>query len=279
MMSCLKYVQDAKALIGTYQRKRSDNMKTEHKLLCGDSFELMKKMPSESIDLVITDPPFNIGKDYDGVYKDKKKHEEYVVWCKEWLTECIRLLKEHGSLYLFNYPENNAYLLPFLQSKMNFKRWMAWHYPTNIGHSKSNFTRTHHSILFFTKTKNHKFNRDAVAEPYKNPTDKRIIERLQNGSKGRTPYDVFHFNLVKNVSKDKTEHPCQIPVPLLKIFIKASSDVGDVVFDPFGGSFSTSAAAKELDRNSISMDINPKYVEIGRKRLSKINPLEKFASV
>jgi DNA modification methylase len=199
-------------------------MKNESKLLVGDCLEVMKKMPSESIDLVITDPPFNIGKDYGGVYKDRKNFNEYIDWCKKWLSECIRLLKKDGSLYLFNYPENNAYLLPFLKEHMIFKRWMTWHYPTNTGHSKKNFTRTQHSILFFTKTEKHKFNKDAVAEPYKNPTDKRIQERLKNGSNGRTPYDVFHFNLVKNVSKDKTTHPCQITVPLLKIFIKARSD-------------------------------------------------------
>ena len=251
-------------------------MKTHHELICADSLNAMKKMPDKSIDLIITDPPFNIGKNYGGVYKDNKKSEEYIEWCKKWLKECIRLLKPQGSLYLFNYPENNAYLLPFLKKHMVFKRWMTWHYPTNTGHSKVNFTRTQHSILFFAKTKKHKFNRDKIAVPYKNPTDKRIQELLKNGSKGRAPYDVFQFNLVKNVSKDKTPHPCQIPVPLLKIFIKASSNSGDTILDPFAGSFSTCAAAKELDRNSIGIDINPAYVKIGEKRLAKIKPLEAF---
>lgn len=249
---------------------------TEHRLLTGDCLEIMQGLPSESTDLIITDPPFNIGKNYDGVYKDNKKFEEYIEWCKRWLSECIRLLKKDGSVYLFNYPENNAYLLPFLKEKMVFKRWMTWHYPTNTGHSKTNFTRTQHSIIFCTKTENHKFNKEDIAEPYKNPTDKRIQERLRNGSNGKTPYDVFQFNLVKNVSKEKTPHPCQIPVPLLKIFIKASSNKGDWILDPFAGSFSTCAAAKELDRNSIGIDINPKYVKIGKTRLGQINPLANF---
>jgi len=250
-------------------------IKTGHKLIIGDCLEIMPKMPSQSIDLIITDPPFNIGKDY-GVYDDKKGFDEYIEWCKKWLTECIRLLKEDGSLYLFNYPENNAYILPFLKEKMVFRRWMTWHYPTNTGHSKYNFTRSQHSILFCTKSEKPKFNRDAVAEPYKNPTDKRILERLSNGSKGRAPYDVFQFNLVKNVSRDKTSHPCQIPVLLLKIFIKASSNEGDWVFDPFAGSFSTCATAKELNRNSIGIDINPEYVKIGERRLAQIKPLDDF---
>ena len=251
-------------------------METDHKLITGDCLKIMKKMDDESVDLVITDPPFNIGKRYGGVYKDNKKFGEYIKWCKRWLTECTRLLNDNGSLYLFNYPENNAFLLPFLKENMVFKRWMTWHYPTNTGHSKTNYTRSQHSIIFCTKTKNHTFNRDPIAMPYKNPTDKRIQERIRNGSKGRMPYDVFEFNLVKNVSKDKTPHPCQIPVPLLKIFIKASSNRGDLVMDPFGGSFSTCAAAKELDRDSIGIDINPDYVKIGENRLSQINPLSRF---
>ena len=250
-------------------------IKTTHEFMAGDALKLMKKMPDESVDLIITDPPFNIGKDY-GVYKDNKSPDEYIEWCKQWIKECIRLLKKHGSLYLFNYPENNALLLPFIKKNMVFKRWMTWHYPTNTGHSKSNYTRTQHSIIFATKTKKHKFNRDVVLQPYRNPNDKRIKERVKRGINGTAPYDVFHFNLVKNVSRDKTPHPCQIPVPLLKIFIKASSDTGDTVLDPFAGSFSTNAAAKELGRNSIGIDINPGYVKIGKERLSKIRTLEKF---
>ena len=243
---------------------------TSHKLIIGDCVKEMLKLKSESVDLIITDPPFNIGKQYGGVYKDNKDFPDYLDWCKTWITECIRLLKEDGSLYLFNYPENNAYLLPFLQENMVFRRWMTWHYPTNIGHSKHNFTRTQHSIIFCTKTKKHKFNKNDITVAYRNPTDKRIKKLIENGSKGKTPYDVFHFNLVKNVSKDKTDHPCQIPVPLLKIFIKASSDENDIVFDPFGGSFSTNAAAKMLRRNSVGIDINPDYVKIGEKRLFEI---------
>jgi site-specific DNA-methyltransferase (adenine-specific) len=241
-----------------------------HRLIAGDCVVEMKKLKSGSIDLIVTDPPFNIGKKYGGVYNDNMKFADYLDWCKTWLKECIRILKKNGSLYLFNYPENNAYLLPFLQKNMVFKRWMTWHYPTNIGHSLSNFTRSQHSIIFCTKTKKHKFNKAAIVIPFRNPNDKRILKLIEKGSKGKIPYDVFQFNLVKNVSKDKTTHPCQIPVPLLKVFIEASSNEGDTVLDPFGGSFSTNAAAKMLGRNSVGIDINPEYVKIGEKRLLEI---------
>jgi len=251
-------------------------MKIEHKIICGDSVKELQNIPGESVDLVITDPPFNIGKDY-GAYKDRLSKKEYIEWCKKWLAECIRVLKHGGALYLFNYPENNAYLLPFLDENLTFKRWMTWHYPVNTGMSPTNFTRSQHSILFYIKgDKSKTFNRKDIAVSYKNPADKRIKELIKNGSPGRMPYDVFHFNIVKNVSKDKTPHPCQIPKELVKIFVKASSNPGELVLDPFGGSFTTAAAAKELDRNSISIEINPEFCKIGRERLNKINPLGKF---
>ncbi|MFH1828724.1 MAG: DNA methyltransferase [Nanoarchaeota archaeon] len=242
-------------------------MRTEHRVTCGDCIKELNKIDSESIDLVVTDPPFNIGKNY-GKYKDNRKKEEYLKWCEEWLTECVRVLKDGGALYLFNYPENNAYLVPVLDKLLTFKRWMTWHYPTNTGMSPTNFTRSQHSILFYIKGKrNRVFNKNDIAVPYNNPNDKRIKKLVAEGSPGRTPYDVFNFNIVKNVSKDKTDHPCQIPVPLLEVFIKASSNPGEVVLDPFGGSFSTAAAAMKLDRHSISMEINPDFCDIGKKRL------------
>lgn len=247
-----------------------EKMETEHKIICGDCIKELKKIPTESINLIVTDPPFNIGKKYNS-YVDNKSKEDYIKWCESWLTECIRVLKNGGALYLFNYPENNAYLMPFLDKHLTFKRWMTWHYPVNTGMSPTNFTRSQHSILFYIKgDKPNVFNKDEIAEPYRNPTDKRIKERIKNGSKGKTPYDVFQFNLVKNVSKDKTEHPCQIPVPLIELFIKASSNKEDLVLDPFGGSFSTAVACKKLGRNSISMEIDEHYCEIGKNRLQNI---------
>ena len=108
-------------------------------------------------------------------------------------------------------------------------------------------------------------------------TDSYLIkERIKNGSKGKTPYDVFNFNLVKNVSKDKTAHPCQIPVPLIEIFVKASSNKGDLVLDPFGGSFSTAHVCKKLDRNSISIELDENYCKIGKERISNVSPLKDF---
>lgn len=240
-----------------------------NQIIPGDCLETMKNISDESVDLIVTDPPFNIGKNYNS-YKDRMKKEEYIKWCEKWLTECIRILKPYGSLYLFNYPENNAYLMPFLDKSLVFKRWMTWHYPTNTGMSPTNYTRSQHSILFYTKTKKATWNKTHIAEPYRNPTDKRILDRIKNGSNGKTPYDVFHFNIVKNVNKDKTEHVCQLPIELVETFIKASSNEGDLVFDPFMGSGTVAVASKKLGRSYLGCEIDKYYCKIINERLAKV---------
>jgi DNA modification methylase len=236
----------------------------------GDCMKYMQTLPDSSVDLVITDPPFNIGKKYDS-YSDNLKFEEYLNWCYNWLDETTRILKPGGSLYLFNYPENNAYLKVYLDKKLNFRRWLTWHYNTNTGHSKINYTRTQHSILFYTKGDNYIFNKEEVVQPYKNPTDKRIKKLLADGKKGTGPYDVFIFNIVKNVSKQKTEHIAQLPVELVEIFVKASSLQNQLIFDPFMGSGTTAVAAKKNGRHYLGCEISKKYYNIIQTRLSDLD--------
>lgn len=205
------------------------------------------------------------------------------------MKETSRILSKKGSFYLISYPEINARLLSYIEDdlKLKFRRWITWHYPTNIGHSKKNFTRSQRSIMFFTKTNSYTFNRENIIQHYKNPEVKKIKERIKNGSKGRTSYDLLRFldlielskgmidvldiNLLKNVSKDRfnKKHPCQLPLKLLRIFVKVSSNKNDLTLDPFAGTFTLSAVAKELNRNSIGIEINPDYVKLGLERLRK----------
>jgi DNA modification methylase len=236
----------------------------------GDCIEYMNKLPDKCVDLIITDPPFNIGKKYEA-YTDKLGFEEYIEWCKKWLDECIRILKDEGSFYLFNYPENNAYLKIYLDKKLKFRRWLTWHYNTNTGHSKRNYTRTQHSILFYTKSDKYVFNKTEVVQPYKNPTDKRIRKLIANGSNGTGPYDTFIFNIVKNVSKEKTEHIAQLPLALVDIFVRASSKKNQLVFDPFLGSGTTAVAAKKNGRNYLGCEISEIYWKIIQERLKETN--------
>ena len=254
-----------------------------HELYTGDCLEVMKKIPSSSVKLIITDPPYNIGLNY-GNYKDRKNTREYFIWLKERLNQMARLLTNDGSLYLINYPELNARTIPILDKKLIFRRWLTWHYPTNIGHSKNNWTRSQRSILFYTKSLDNVFNKNDIVQPYKNPEVTKVKKRILAGSKGRTPYDclvqedlseilnepldVIRTNLLKNVSKDRMKnHPCQLPKPLIKVLMLASSNKNDIVLDPFAGTFMVSLVAMELNRHSIGIEINPRFVKMGMERL------------
>jgi DNA modification methylase len=263
-------------------------METNHKILCGDCLEKMKELPKESVDLIITDPPYNVNLKYDdNTFIDKKTPKDYINWLELRLKECVRILKENGSMYLINYPELNAKVLSFLEDEgLILKRWIVWNYPTNIGHSRKNWTRSHRSILFLTKGKDYTFNRQNILQHYKNPEVKKIKERIENGEKGRASYDTLRFldlielqkgmidvlemNLSKNVTKDRMEgHPCQLPFPLLELLIKVSSNPRDVILDPFAGTFSLSVIAKKLNRNSIGIDVSPRYCKLGKERLKE----------
>ncbi|MFH0815431.1 MAG: DNA methyltransferase [Methanobacteriota archaeon] len=255
----------------------------QHILYTGDCLEVMKQLPKESVKLIITDPPYNIGLNY-GKFKDRQTKEKYFQWLKIRINQMARILTKDGSLYLINYPELNAYTMPTLDKKLIFRRWLTWHYPTNIGHSKKNWTRSQRSILFYTKSNNYTFNRNEILQPYKNLDVGKIKKRIAAGYSGRGPYDTFKLediaeilkepldllqvNLLKNVCKDRRlEHPCQLPGDLIKVLMKASSNTGDIILDPFAGTFMVSLVAKELQRKSIGIEINSKYVKIGRGRL------------
>lgn len=264
---------------------------SSHYLFNADCIDVLKQIPDNKIKLVITDPPYNIGLKYNN-YKDNKKWDIYYKDLEERIIEIQRILSDDGSLYIINYPEINAKVLPIIEKTgLFFRRWLTWHYPSNMGHSNTNYTRTQRSILFFTKTKNNLFNKEDIVQPYKNPNVSKIKKLIENGKKGRTPYDALsiddikeifnedevfndyrsdflNFNLLKNTARDRElNHPCQLPLSLLKVFIKASSNKDDFVLDCYAGTFTTSAAAKQLGRKSIGIEIDNQYMEYGLERL------------
>ncbi len=211
----------------------------------GDVLKSMKELPGNSVDLIITDPPYNIGVNYG---KDKDKREDYISWCAKWIKQCERVLKKNGSMYIINYPENNSKLMLEIgrKTKLIFKRWIMWFYPSNIGHSKKNFTRASRSILFYTKGNRFKFNL----------------------KEGEVIDDVLRFNLVKNVSKEKVKgFPNQIPEKLLELLVDLSSNKGDIVLDFFGGSGSTAVVCKRMQRKYICIELDPENIKIINKRL------------
>ncbi|MDR2601106.1 MAG: site-specific DNA-methyltransferase [Spirochaetaceae bacterium] len=233
-----------------------------------DVLVTLKRMPDCSVDMVYGDPDYNVGVNYAGA-KYTQKWEEYISWYIELAKESMRVLKTDGNLFMMNYPKQNAYLRVNYLDQNAYKVFdYVWVYNTNVGHSPNKFTTAHRSILHATKSKHNKFYKDNVAVPYKNPTDKRILQNLANGSKGRMPYSWWYFDLVKNVSKDKTFHSCQIPLALVEMLIMATTKEKDIIQILFGGSGSELVLCKKLKRNFVSSELHKPYYDMIIDRLN-----------
>lgn len=242
----------------------------------GDVMDLLKELPDKSIDMVYGDPDYNVGVKY-GDKSYTKTFDEYIEWYVELAKESLRVLKDTGNMFLINYPKQNAYLrVNYLDKACYGVSDYVWIYNTNVGHTPKRFTTAHRSILHCRKSKSNKFYKDNVAVPYKNPTDRRILRNLANGSRGRMPYDWFYFDLVKNVSREKTLHACQIPQKLSEVLIESCTMLGDIVLILFGGSGSEIEVCKVLNRQYISAEVDEKYYKMILDRLSKGQIEEKY---
>ncbi len=240
----------------------------QNKVFNSDVMEILKMLPDNSVDMIYSDPDYNVGINYKGK-NYKKKWDEYIEWYIGLIRESMRILKPTGNLFTINYPKQNAYLwVKYLDNEPFNVSEYVWVYNTNVGHSPRKFTTAHRTILHVTKTKHNNFYKEQVAQPYKNPEDKRIKQRIAAGNKGRMPYSWIYADLVKNVSKDKTFHSCQIPLALFELLLKASTKEGDLVFVHFGGSGSEIVHTKRLKRNFISCEIHPEYHKMILERLN-----------
>jgi len=201
---------------------------------------------------------------------------KYIDWYIELTQESMRILKPEGNLFMMNYPKQNAHLrVKYLDDNAFDVQDYVWIYNTNVGHSRRRYTTAHRSILHATKSKNNHFYKSQVAVPYQNPTDKRIQQRIADGHKGRMPYSWFYFDLVKNVSKDKTFHACQIPLKLVEMLIQSCTQKNDDIFILFGGSGSELVLCKQLQRNFISCELHRQYFQMILDRLNNDGQIKK----
>jgi len=239
-----------------------------NKVYNGDIMHVLKDLPDNSVDMIFGDPDYNVGIKY-GSNNYTRNFDDYISWYIELTKESMRVLKNDGNLFMMNYPQQNAHLrVKYLDLQFSHINEYVWVYNTNVGHTPKRFTTAHRSILHVRKSDDNKFFKDEVALPYKNPTDRRIRQNLANGSKGRMPYSWFEFNLVKNVSKEKTYHACQIPQKLTEMLIKATTKSKDIVLVLFGGSGAEIDVCRNLNRQFISAEIDKKYCDIINSRLA-----------
>jgi DNA modification methylase len=238
------------------------------KVFHGDIFKLLEQLPDGSVDMIFGDPDYNVGIKYN-TRSYTRSFEEYVDWYVNLARESLRVLKKDGNLFLINYPKQNAYLrVKYLDKAAYEVHDYSWVYNTNVGHSPKRFTTAHRSILHARKSTNNKFYKDQVAVPYQNPTDRRIRQNLANGSKGRMPYSWLYYNLVKNVSREKTYHSCQIPQALTELLMKASTKPGDSVLVLIGGSGAEVTLCQQMGRHFLTAELDEKYCRMIEERLA-----------
>lgn len=236
----------------------------------GDALELLKEIDDESIDLIIADPPYNLGKNY-GNNHDLKGFDEYLAFSRNWLTEAKRILRKTGTIYVFMGVRFISYLYDILdrELKLHFNSWVCWHYTQGMG-KKKGFSPRHDDILVFNKTPGFVFNLDDVRVPQK-------YYRSRNNMRGANPGDVWKFSHVHYCNENRQNHPTQKPEGLIERMVLASSNEGNLVLDPFSGSGTTLRVCQQLGRNCTGIELNPEYVEMTKERLEK--PFSGFDSV
>jgi len=296
----------AEKILTAEEIKRSTKLPL-NKIILGDAVKELRKLPNDSCDVIIVDPPYNIGKDF-GNNIDKRELNEYVEWSKNWINEAIRIMKPTGTLFIYGFSEILAHLS--IEIPID-KRWLIWHY-TNKNVASLNFwQRSHEAIICAWKDKPI-FNRDEVREPYTEGFlngaagkirkgtlgrfSKEGIETIYNAHKGgalprdvikvpalaggagmierwflcKTCNDVFEPQKLKEHLKHEiVKHPTQKPIELTQKLIKsAMPKKNGIVLVPFVGSGSECIVAKELGLYYLGYELNPDYIKIAEKWLA-----------
>jgi site-specific DNA-methyltransferase (adenine-specific) len=254
---------------------------------------LLERLASDdtTVQLVFADPPYNIGKaDWDRF----ETEDAYLDWVVDWIRKAGDLLAEDGSLFVMGFSEGLADVKYRLARECDWYeslRWLVWSYRNKPLMSDSGFTRSHESVLWLRKSEEYKFRMDRVRIPYNDHTTEYPVreqgETSQFGSEdgytwdpdveGAKPRDVIDVPTVNNASSERTDHPTQKPEELLRKLCWATTDHGDTVLDPFGGSGTTYAVAEQLGRRWVGTETNREYLDIIEERLNGIEHREESA--
>ena len=245
----------------------------EHQIIHSDAiFALNNDIQDESIDLIFADPPYNIGKSFAGCKDKWATDDDYLNWCYEWLNLCIRKLKPTGALYVMTSTQFMPYFDIFLRKRMTILSRLIWSYDSSGVQAKRYFGSMYEPILFCVKDKNnYTFNAEDIMVEAKTGAKRKLIDYRKNPpqpyNSEKVPGNVWDFARVRYRMDEYENHPTQKPIALLDRIVKASSNVGDVVLDPFSGTFTTSYVAKKLGRKSIGIELQEDYIKIGLRRL------------
>jgi len=264
--------------------------KADFVLYQGDCLELLREIPDEFVKLVVTSPPYNLGKEYE----TRLSIEKYLAQQREVIEQCVRALRPEGSIcwQVGNYVENgeiiplDVKLYPIFEDLgLRMRNRIIWHFGHGL-HASKRFSGRYEVIMWFTKGDNYTFNLDPVRVKQKYPKKKHFKGpnkgKLSGNPLGKNPSDVWEIPNVKANHVEKTEHPCQFPVELVERLVLSMTNPGDWVLDPFMGVGTSAVAALIHDRKAIGAEVVPKYTEIAKERIRlaekgklRIRPMER----
>lgn len=242
-----------------------------------DIFEGLEKIEDKSIDLLVIDPPYNIGKYYEDGIRDKwKTQEDYLNWLYQWLEIALKKLKDTGSLYIFNSTENMPYIDIFLNKKLQILSRIIWGYDSSGVQAKHFYGSLYEPIIFAVKNKKkYTFNYKDIMVQTKTGAERKLIDYRKNPPEPynnyKVPGNLWYFNRVRYRMSEYVKHSSQKPEALLERIVKASSNEGDIILDLFAGSFSLGIVAKKLKRNYIGIEKSLTYCKLGKERMEKID--------
>lgn len=248
--------------------------KHNHQIYWGDALEVLaREIPDASIDLIFADPPYNIGKNFNGRKDQWESDQEYLEWCYRWLDLCVAKLKVNGSVYLMAATQNMPYLDIYLQDKIHILSRVVWAYDSSGVQARNYYGSLYEPILFCVKDKkNYTFNAQEILVEAKTGAERKLVDYRKpvptayNSKK--VPGNVWNFPRVRYRMAEYEDHPTQKPVALLERIILASSNPNDLILDPFSGTCTTSFVAQKHSRRSIGIEIEEEYVKIGLRRLN-----------
>ncbi|MBS3174302.1 site-specific DNA-methyltransferase [Candidatus Woesearchaeota archaeon] len=240
----------------------------------GDTVELLKNIPDKEAMLIVTSPPYNIGKEYEKV----SSLENYLKQQEEVIKQCVRVLNEKGSIcwQVGNHINGEVYPLDILlypifkKYGLHLRNRIIWTFGHGL-HASKRFSGRHETILWFTKNEDYHFNLDPIRVPQKYPQKKHYKGnkkgQLSGNPLGKNPSDVWEIPNVKSNHPEKTEHPCQFPIELVERLLLSMTKEKDLVIDPFMGVGSTAIASVRNNRRSAGADTMKKYLDIAKDRL------------
>jgi adenine-specific DNA-methyltransferase len=243
----------------------------------GDCLEMLRAIPAESMQLIVTSPPYNIGKEYE----KRLRLDVYLRQQAQVIAECVRTLAPTGSIcwQVGNYVDRGA-IIPldtvlypiFSGLGLRMRNRIIWHFEHGL-HCSRRFSGRYETIIWFTKSDEYVFNLDAVRVPQKYP-GKKYFKGPKAGQYscnplGKNPGDLWVIPNVKSNHVEKTEHPCQFPVELIERLVLSLTNEGDWVLDPFLGTGTTVIAAIRHGRRGVGAETVPKYVQLARQRIQQ----------